>query len=117
LTPSRWAALCAVLLAGAVPFGFLGIALGYLVRPRAALPVANLLYLPLSYVGGLWAGPRDATGAFDLVPTHAWGRLLWWAVGARGFDIVAVASLAGWGAAFGAIAVWAYQRDEGERFT
>jgi len=117
LSPARWAALCAVLLAGAVPFGFLGIALGYLVRPRAALPVANLLYLPLSYAGGLWAGPRAAAHAFDVVPTHAWGGLLWWAVGARGFDALPAGALAGWGVVFSAIAVWAYQRDEGERFT
>jgi ABC-2 type transport system permease protein len=79
--------------------------------------VANLLYLPLSYAGGLWVGPRAAARALDAVPTHAWGGLLWWAVGVRGFDGLAVASLAVWGAVFAAIAVWAYQRDEGERFT
>ena len=119
LTPVRWVALAAALLLGGVPFGLLGLAIGYAVRPRAALPLANLLYLPLSYAGGLWAGPRHAWSAarvLDLVPTHAWARLLWGAVGAVGFDAGAAALLAGWGAVFGLVAVAAYRRDEGERF-
>jgi ABC-2 type transport system permease protein len=120
LPVSRWSTLAAALVLGAIPFGLLGIALGYLVRPKAALPVANLLYLPLSYVGGLWAGPRHATGgasaALDAVPTHAWAAALWSSVGAAGFDGVAAASLVLWTAAFGALAIWAYRRDEGERY-
>jgi ABC-2 type transport system permease protein len=90
------------------------------VRPRAALPIANLLYLPLSYAGGLWVGPGHATGSgarvLDLIPTHAWAVVLWWTVGAVGLDGVALASLAAWTLLFGAVAVWAYRRDEGERF-
>ena len=117
LSPTHWAELCVVLLLGAVPFGLLGIAIGYVTRPRAALPVANLLYLPLSYVGGLWAGPRRTPGSLDVVPTHAWARLLWWAAGATGFHVAAGAVLACWSVVFGAVAVWAYRRDEGERFT
>ena len=117
LSPTHWAEVCVVLLLGAVPFGLLGIAIGYVTRPRAALPVANLLYLPLSYVGGLWAGPRRAAESLDVVPTHAWAQLLWWASGAARFDVVAGVLLVGWTLAFGAVAVWAYRRDEGERFT
>jgi ABC-2 type transport system permease protein len=117
LSAKHWAELCVVLLLGAVPFGLLGIAIGYVTRPRAALPVANLLYLPLSYVGGLWAGPRRAPESLDVVPTHAWARLLWWAAGASGFDPAAAVLLAGWAVALGLVAVWAYRRDEGERFS
>jgi ABC-2 type transport system permease protein len=121
LEPARWPLLAAALIVGAVPFGLFGIAIGYAVRPRAALPVANLLYLPLSYAGGLWVGPGHATGSaervLDLIPTHAWAVLLWWTVGAVGFDAAAVASLALWALAFGAVAVRAYRRDEGERFS
>lgn len=119
LPPARWLALVAALLLGGVPFGLLGLAIGYAARPRAALPLANLLYLPLSYAGGLWAGPhhpRPGARVLDLVPTHAWARLLWAAVGAVGFDGGAAALLAAWGAVFALIAVAAYRRDEGERF-
>jgi ABC-2 type transport system permease protein len=118
LPPGRWAALAAALLLGGVPFGLLGIAIGYAARPRAALPLANLLYLPLSYAGGLWAGPAHSGGApaLDLVPTHGWAQLLWAAVGAAGFDPLAAALLAAWGGVFAVVAVAAYRRDEGERF-
>ena len=113
--------LALALIVGAIPFGLLGIAIGYLLRPRAALPVANLLYLPLSYVGGLWAGPGDAPGgsssALDLVPTHAWASVLWAAVGLRPLHAADVAGLLGWGVALGVVAAWAYARDEGERFS
>lgn len=120
LEAARWPLLALALLAGAVPFGLFGIAIGYTVRPRAALPIANLLYLPLSYAGGLWVGPGHATGSsarvLDLIPTHAWAVVLWWTVGAVGLDGVALASLAAWTLLFGTVAVWAYRRDEGERF-
>jgi ABC-2 type transport system permease protein len=121
LAPWRWLALAGALLGGAVPFGLLGISLGYLLRPRAALPVANLLYLPLSYAGGLWGGPSSAPGgtsrALDLVPTHAWAATLWGAVGVAGVDAVALVSVAAWSVALAAVAAWAYARDEGERFS
>lgn len=117
----RWLALGGALLAGAIPFGLLGIALGYLLRPRAALPVANLLYLPLSYAGGLWGGPGGAPGGagrtLDLIPTHAWAATLWAAVGVGRIDGAAIGSLALWTAALAALAAWAYARDEGERFS
>lgn len=117
----RWPLLGGALLAGAIPFGLLGIALGYLLRPRAALPVANLLYLPLSYAGGLWSGPAAAPGGsgrlLDAVPTHAWAAVLWTAVGLRPLDLAAVASLGCWAMALGLVAARAYARDEGERFS
>ncbi len=117
LSPRRWGLLAAVLLGGAVPFALLGIALGYLVPPRAALPVANLVYLPLAYVGGLWTGPQSAPGgAATLAPTHQWAQLLWDAAGRGTVRISAVGQLAGWAVAFACLALWGYRRDEGERF-
>jgi len=118
---SRWPLFAAALLVGAVPFALLGIALGYLVWPKAALPVANLVYLPLSYLGGLWTGPRDlpefAAALSPLVPTRAWGDVLSAAIGSERWDWRPPLLLVGYGAAFGALAVWGYRRDEGERFS
>lgn len=119
LPPVRWLALAAALLLGGVPFGLLGIAIGYAVRPRAALPLANLLYLPLSFAGGLWAGPQHpfaGARALELMPTHAWARLLWASVGAGNFEAVSVGLLGAWAVVFGVAAVAVYRRDEGERF-
>ena len=56
---ARWACLAVALAAGTVPFACLGFALGYWAPPKAALPIANLLYLVLAYAGGLWTRPVD----------------------------------------------------------
>jgi ABC-2 type transport system permease protein len=116
LPPARWPPLAAALLLGAIPFGLLGIALGYSVRPRAALPLANLLYLPLAYAGGLWSGPRGAPHLTVAVPTRAWAELLWAATGRRAFGLTALVVLSAWTVVLAGAAVRAYRRDEGGRF-
>ena len=57
LPPGTWLHLSVALLLGSIPFGLLGIALGYWAQAKAALPLANLLYLSLAYAGGLWLPP------------------------------------------------------------
>jgi ABC-2 type transport system permease protein len=113
---ARLPALAGALLLGAIPFALLGIALGYAVRPKAALPLANVLYLPLAYAGGLWGGPQHAPAVPVVVPTRAWAELLWSAAGRRAFAAGAVLALAAWTLIFAAAAVWWYRRDEGERY-
>ena len=63
LTPPRWFALAAALVVGALPFALLGIALGYWASPRGALPIANVLYLVLAFLGALWTTPRHLPGS------------------------------------------------------
>lgn len=119
----RFGALVAVLLAGSVPFALLGIAFGYLLPPRAAVPVANVLFLPLTIAGGLWTRPADEIPrSFDLasqfLPTRSWIEVLdSIATGDSPLPLHHVTALAGWAVVFGSLAVWAYRRDEGERFT
>jgi ABC-2 type transport system permease protein len=82
--------------------------------------VANLLYLPLSFLGGLWTGPRDlpdfASEISVFVPTRAWGDVLWGAIGSQPWSWWPPFLLAIYTVAFGVLAVWGYRRDEGERF-
>jgi ABC-2 type transport system permease protein len=118
----RFAALVVALLLGSMPFALLGIALGYWLSPRAALPVANLLFLPLAIAGSLWARPDDgvpheADVASQLLPTRSWIEVLdSIATGDDPLPLHHVVALAAWGAAFLALAGWGYRRDEGERF-
>ena len=121
LSPARWPAFAAALLLGAVPFALLGIALGYWTSPRAALPVANLVFLPLSFAGGLWGGaarlPDVLAAVSPFLPTRQWGEVVWWAVGEGSLAPWAPAGLAASTAVFAALAVWGYRRDEGERYS
>lgn len=120
LSGVAWLALAVVLFAGVVPFALLGIALGYLASPRGALPIANVVYLALSYAGGLWTGPEDLPGAVDgispFLPTRAFADLL--AGTTRGPEVPTSAwiVLATYTIAAGWLAAWAYRRDEGQRF-
>jgi ABC-2 type transport system permease protein len=122
LEPWRYVALAAALLVGGVPFALLGIGLGYSLRPRAALPVANLLYLPLAIGGSLWGKPDDPPRSLDIasnaLPTRSWMEILEPITGGWGVPPLRhVLALAAWSIAFGAFAWLAYQRDEGERYS
>ena len=120
LTSSRWAALGAALALGAVPFALLGIALGYWASPRGALPAANLLYLVLSFVGGLWTTPAKLPSGIEslspLVPTRQFGNVLWGAVEGHLWRAADWLLLLAWSVLFAGLAVWGYRRDEGRRY-
>jgi ABC-2 type transport system permease protein len=121
LGPLAWLRLAAVLSAGSVPFALLGIAIGYWSAPKAALPLANVLYLALSYAGGLWTRPAALPHAVQrisvVLPTRAWGELLWASVAPRPWPAFAVLELAAAGVLFAILALLGYRRDEGQRYT
>ena len=121
--PPAWrggASLVALLL-GSIPFALLGIAFGYWLPPNAALPVANLAFLPLAIGGALWARPEglphDADVGSQLLPTRSWMEVLdSVATGDHPLPLHHAAALVGWTLVFGTLAWWGYRRDEGERF-
>ncbi len=115
-----WARFVLALAAGAVPISLLGIALGYWVPAKGALAVANLLYLVMSYAGGLWSGPRALPSAVralsPLLPTRQWADVLWPAVLGQPWQAAHWLALVGFSCGFGLLATWGYRRDEGQRF-
>jgi len=120
LSALRWLGLGAALLVGTIPFALLGIALGYWAPARGALPVANLLYLGLSYAGGLWMRPsrlpRTVAGVSHFLPTRALADALIATVAGAGIDWHAWGALSAFACLFAAFAVWGYRRDEGRRY-
>ncbi len=120
LGAAAWCRFAAALLAGSTPLALLGIALGYWVPARGALPVANLLYLGFAYAGGLWTGPSGLPHAVELVapylPTRQWGEVLWATVRGESWGGSHWIALAAFAMAFAALAAWGYRRDEGQRF-
>ena len=115
-----WLRFAAVIALGSVPFALFGIALGYWLTPRGALPVANLLFLGLSYAGGLLSGagglPGSVAAVSSYLPTRLWGDLLVAAVQGRSWRAHDVVGLVVYAGAFAAAASLGYRRDEGERF-
>jgi ABC-2 type transport system permease protein len=117
LSAATWVRLLGALLGGAIPLGLLGIMLGYAVHERGALPLTNLIYLPLAYTGGLFsAGPGDlprwARAVSPWLPSRQWSDLvLGYGLGGR-VPLAAIAGLTGFTALFGLLAVAAYRRDE-----
>ena len=122
LPPLRFCALILALVLGSVPFGLAGIALGYLLPPRSAMPIANIIIIPLIIVGFLWTRPPDdfprgADIASQLTPTRSWAEVLdSISTGDHPFPLHHVAALVGWTIVFFALAWWGYRRDEGEQF-
>ena len=118
LDAGGWGRFALTIAAGSVPFALFGIALGYWLSPKGALPVANLLFIGLAYAGGLFGTTAGLSGAVsEWLPTRLWGDLLGAAVEGRPWRLHDVVGLAVYAGAFAAAASIGYRRDEGERFT
>ena len=50
----QWFAMAGVILASAVPFCALGLAIGAWVKAQSAVAIVNLVYLPMAFLSGLW---------------------------------------------------------------
>ena len=115
-----WLRLGLVLVAASVPLALLGIAIGYWVTFRAALPVANIVYLGLAFGGGLFLSPRLFPDMLETVSqcllTRHLAELAWRAVADAPWAAGAWLWIAGYTVAAGLLAGWGYRRDEGERY-
>ena len=122
LTLARALALVGVLVSGALTFCALGLAIGYYAGPNSAAPIVNLIYLPMSFLSGLWvpiwALPRGLQRlAFFLPPFHFSQLALRVIGGGRGLPAyVHVIAMTIATAIFLLVAYRGYRRDEGKMF-
>jgi ABC-2 type transport system permease protein len=122
LAPWQWPALAAVCVAGAIPFGAFGLAIGYLAGPNSAVPIVNLLYLPLAFASGMWIPisglPETMQRLAPWLPPYHYSQLALGVVGhdRGGSPAASVAALAAFAAVSLALAWWGYRRDEGRTF-
>ena len=122
LEPVTWVRLVVTLVAGAVPFCALGLAVGYAAGPNSAPPIVNLIYLPMAFVSGLWIPieilPAAVRSVAPFVPAYHLGQLALSAIGAdRGAPVWShVIALAGFTCIFLALALWGYRNDEGKTY-
>lgn len=120
LNVTQFARLFVVLLfGGAAPFVMLGAALGYLMPPRGAVPIANLIYLPLAYFGGLWMPPSMmpdfAARISPYTPTRHVGELAWASVSGAPLPAHSIGVMAAYAGAGALIALIMWRRDEAVR--
>jgi ABC-2 type transport system permease protein len=119
---STWLTLFAVLVAGAIPFGAIGLAIGYWAGPNSAPAIVNLIYLPMSIVSGLWIPIQGLPGFLQKIapflPPYHFSQLALKVIGLdRGGSVgVSIAVLAAFSVGALALAWMGYRRDEGKTF-
>lgn len=106
--------LTGVLMVGSLPFCVLGLCIGYFVKPATALPVTNLIYLLLSFAGGLWIPPAGLHPKIQEVstwlPSRFYGEWAWGAALGTGTQAGAILGLAITFLLALPIAVWGHRR-------
>jgi ABC-2 type transport system permease protein len=118
LPVSAFVQLFVTLVLGAIPFGAMGLAIGYLAGPNSAPAIVNILYLPLSFASGLWipieAMPPFVRAIAPLLPPYHLAQLALGAIGAENGAPAwtHVLVLAGFTIAGLGVAIWGYRRDE-----
>lgn len=88
LSPGEFARMVALTVTGVVPFVCMGLCLALLVPFQSAPGITNMIYLPMSFCGGLWVPlmflPRFMQTLAVLMPTYHLGQLM---LGAFGYPI------------------------------
>jgi ABC-2 type transport system permease protein len=118
LLPEAWFRLGTTLIVGAIPFCALGLGLGYLLGPNSAAPIVNLIYLPMSFLSGLWMPfeilPPAVKTFAPFLPAFHFGQLALGAIGAGagGPAWSHITALGGFTLVGLGLAFWGYRRDE-----
>ncbi|HEY2280223.1 MAG TPA: ABC transporter permease [Streptosporangiaceae bacterium] len=102
----KWFAVFGVIWIGSLTFTALGVALGYRYMPDTVQPIAMVVYLVMSVLGGLWF----ALGGFlekiaKFIPTYQITRIGTDLIAGQSIPMIAFIVIAAWFAAFLALAV------------
>jgi ABC-2 type transport system permease protein len=86
LTLSEFGHIALYAAVGAVPFSCLGLAMAFLAPPASAGGIANMIYLPMSFLSGLWVPikflPHILQTIAPIFPTFHLAQLMYGALGA-----------------------------------
>jgi ABC-2 type transport system permease protein len=117
------AKLIGILVAGSIPFGAMGLAIGYFAKPNSAPAVVNLIYLPMSFCSGLWIPlfllPHGLQNLAKFLPPFHMSQLALGTVGMTTEPISAwshVEALIAFTLICLGLAAWGYRKDEGETY-
>ncbi len=117
------AKLVGILVAGSIPFSAMGLAIGYFAKPNSAPAVVNLIYLPMSFLSGLWIPlfllPHGLQTLARVFPPFHLSQLALNSVGLATNPTPAwghVEALIAFTLLFLGLAAWGYRRDEGAMY-
>ncbi len=86
ITALEFARIALIAAIGAVPFSCLGLAMAFTVPPTAAGGIANVVYLPMSFLSGLWVPlqflPKILQKLATIFPTYHLAQMMYAALGA-----------------------------------
>ena len=121
LAPAAWLALIAVLIFGSIPFGAIGLAVGFVAGPNSAPAIVNVIYLPMSFLSGLWvpieALPPTIAHIAPFLPTYHFGQLALGTIApGHGSALTHTLVLVLWTLAGAAAAAYGMKRDEGRTY-
>lgn len=114
--------LVATLVAGSLPFCAMGMAIGYFAGPNSATGVINLIYLPISFLSGLWVPlmflPKILRQFAHALPPYHLAQLALSTVGAgqQESNLMHWQFLIGFSLVCLGIARIGFQRDEGKMY-
>jgi ABC-2 type transport system permease protein len=88
------------LIIASIPFAFLARIIGLCFSARAALPITNIIYLSLAFLGGMWippmALPKSVQKISELTPTRDFVEIAWHFTTASSFNLKHLYSLSSW---------------------
>ena len=113
----QWLLMWGALVAGAIPFGAIGLAIGSFAGPNSAAGVVNIIYLPMAFCGGLWMPieilPKALQHLAPWLPSYHFGQiaLAILHVPVQGSVLGHVEALVGFGLIFAGVAWIGQSRD------
>lgn len=114
--------LFAVIVFGAIPFSALGLLIGFVAGPNSAPAIVNLIYLPTSFLSGMWIPimmlPKFLQKLAQFLPAYHFAQLATGSIGQSqgGNPLFHALVLAGFTLVCLGLARWAYLRDDGRTF-
>jgi ABC-2 type transport system permease protein len=97
LSMHEYIAMMALTVAGAVPFACMGLALALIVPSNSAPGVANMIYLPMSFLSGLWIPvfllPKWLQHITPILPSYHLAQLM---LGIYGYQALGASAASHW---------------------
>lgn len=122
LGAGTWLDLTWRLLLGSFPMIAIGMAVGYGTSPNAAPAVANVIYLPMLFLSGVFVPlsqlPSTVRTIGSVLPTYHYAQLGWASIGLNDEGpLIALAWLAGWTLILMVVALRLYRLDQDKKFS